>query len=480
MASGINRRLRVPALLVFFFLFLAAPRAARAQTFDEILAAPALKNASVGIVVRDLETGETLYEKNRYRTFIPASNMKILTNATAMLLLGGEYRFRTEFYAAGREAQSGSVRTLFVQGYGDPTWSDRFFPSNEAAVNAIAGELVMQGLRRVDGDIILDDTFFPPEKSMPPGWQAEDFPYCYCPRPAPISVAANCLKVTAIGTRRGSAARIVTDPPLDATRIVNRTITGGRGGGISVSESANGDIVISGRVGAGRSVSNEHPVRNPALFYGNVLSGALRRAGVPVTGRILLYRKDGADLQSFSHFATVNSPLLGDVLGEMIRHSDNFIAEQVLRTIGGGRNGGTTRAGAALVARTMEQQRFAEPYILHVYDGSGLSRSDRVTPDILINVLSGLYHSTYRDVFLGTMAQPGGDGTMEKRLVGTPAAGRIWVKTGALRGACSLSGYYLRSNGHMAAFTMLFNNYSVHSNFIRAIQDKLVLAMLNM
>lgn len=78
------------------------------------------------------------------------------------------------------------------------------------------------------------------------------------------------------------------------------------------------------------------------------------------------------------------------------------------------------------------------------------------------------------------LAEPGGDGTMKKRLVGTPAQGRLWAKTGALSGVCSLSGYFRRNNGHMAAFSILMNGYKVHSNAIRKIQDDLALVMIEM
>jgi len=76
------------------------------------------------------------------------------------------------------------------------------------------------------------------------------------------------------------------------------------------------------------------------------------------------------------------------------------------------------------------------------------------------------------------LATPGGEGTLKKRLTGPPAEGRLWAKTGALRGACSLSGYLRAANGHATAFTIVINGYSVHSNHIRALQDEIILNLL--
>ncbi|GAF77324.1 unnamed protein product, partial [marine sediment metagenome] len=371
-------------------------------------------------------------------SFVPASNMKLVTGAAALLLLGADYRFRTEVYAADFDAKSGAAKALFIQGFGDPSRSERFYETNGAAADALAAELVAHGLRRVDGDLILDDTFFQAKDTMPADWMKEDLKYCYAPRMGSLSVAGNCLKVKITGAARGKKAVVETDPPVDTERFVNHTVTNrSKRGRVSATLKDNGTLVVSGSVRSGRSVSKEYPLRVPALFYGNVLSGALRRLGVPVKGRILLYRKTKTNLESFTRFTTLNSPPLADILAAMQKHSDNFIAEQIVRTVGGGRNGGTTEAGTALISKTMHRSDLAASWFLRVFDGSGLSRSNRLTPDVLINLLSWLYHSNYRDLVLATLATPGGEGTMEKRLVGTPAQGRLWAKTGALRGVCS-------------------------------------------
>ncbi len=234
-------------------------------------------------------------------------------------------------------------------------------------------------------------------------------------------------------------------------------------------------ITISGKVHCGSVVEHEYPVLYPALFYGSVLTGALRRAGVEVDVR-MAKRKDVP--AGYRFFRRIPSEELVDVLEVMGNYSDNFIAEQMIRVIGALKGeAGTRESGTRTVGDIIKKYNIATDGTIHIEDGSGLSRKNRLTPGVLNALLYAFYNSYLREEFRRVLATPGEKGTLKKRLIETK--GRFWAKTGALRGVCSLSGYYIRPNGNTAAFSMIMNGYEVHSNYIRKLQDRIVLQMLN-
>jgi serine-type D-Ala-D-Ala carboxypeptidase/endopeptidase (penicillin-binding protein 4) len=469
---------RIAAILAVLIIFIFVKSAAAQNPADgitETLKAPFLKNASVGIIIQDLESGKILYSLNPDKSFIPASNMKLVTSAAGILGLGEDFRFKTDFYAKNFTRATGVADGLYVAGYGDPTLTEDFFDTAKAAVDALAAQLVKAGLRKVNGDILLSDAYFP-DNVRPESWESEDINYCYATRPGALAVAKNCLKV--IVSAPGGHPAVALDPPVDPALLDVRVILARKArAGVIISQSAAGRISISGTVRSGSSLEYEYPVLYPDKFYGAVLTGAMKRAGIVVNGTI----KDGGSVPpGYKQLFQLQSPNLMAILAEMEKNSDNFVAEQTFRALGAARGsgGGTHASGAIAVSSIMSKYKLAEPGTLHIVDGSGLSRLNRLTPRVLLAVLSAFYNSYLKQPYMKLLARPGEKGTLEKRMRGTPAEGRLWAKTGALSGACSLSGYFLRSDGSMAAFVMIFNDYKVHSNEIRAIQDQIALQML--
>ena len=470
------------SLIILVLASVSALPAAAADTVASVLGAKELRGATVAFAVWDLDTGEALYEQNIDRLMTPASNMKVITAAATLLRLGTDFQFTTSFFASNAQDGGGTVENLYVKGDGDPTFSGEFFDSNAAAADALAGLLKRRGVQRVTGDIIVDaGTFYGPE--YPSGWAGDDASYCYGMRIGALSIGENCLAVTATGAgKAGSAVTLKFDPPLISSLVSNQVKTVGKGkSGIRVSQNSKGIITVSGQVRAGASASSELPVSQPDMVFGAALGTALQRAGIPFNGRVMRAGDWHGNAVQWTPVASVGSPPLLSILGVMLKNSDNFIAEMLIRTMGYKYGaGGTTADGARTITDTLAQAGVTAPGTLSVYDGSGLSRSNRLTPRVLLQVFRSFYNSYLGPGLRAALAEPGQKGTMKKRLTGTGAEGAVWAKTGALRGVCALSGYFKRKNGHTGAFVMIMNGYSVHSNAIRSIQDKLVLIMLNM
>ncbi len=462
-------------LAACFFILLTTPLRAQdtVAAINDILKTATPAGTSTGIIIQDLDSGTILYSMNPDKIFIPASNMKIVTAAAAILALGADYKFNTDFHVKDFKETNGAAAGLFVKGFGDPTLTEDFFTSAQAGMDAIAAQLARAGLRKITGEFILSGSLFT-DNERPASWEADDMSWCYATRPGALAVAKNCLKVK-VGTIGGKPA-VTLDPPVDAA-LLDIKVGVGKKTAVSIKQNANGRFSISGSIRKGASATYEYPVPYPTKFFGAVLSGALKRAGITVTAAM---EEAGSTPAGYRIFQRIQSPELTTVLSEMQKNSDNFVAEQVFRVLGTtrGSRGGTHASGAFVIESIMAKYKLGSRETLSVVDGSGLSRLNRLTPRVLLAVLSAFYNSYLRQSYLDLLAEPGGVGTLKKRLRGTTAEGRLWAKTGALRGACSLSGYFRRGDGRMAAFVMIFNDYKVHSNEIRVLQDRLVLKML--
>lgn len=480
MTDWFSRTSKTIAAAFVLCALLAARPALGKDTVASVLGAKDLKGATVAFVVWDMGSGQALYEQNIDRLMTPASNMKVVTAAAAMLRLGTEHQFTTSFHAGGWDSASGAASGLYVTGNGDPTFSKEFFDSNAAAADALAGLLKRRGLNRVTGDIILDARAFS-GPDYPDGWSNDDHWYCYGMKAGALSIAENCLEVTAHGAgKSGGAASLTLDPPLHSSFVVNNVKTVSKGGSsIKVVQGSNGVVTVSGQVRAGASASKEYPVPHPDMLFGAALAGAMQRSGIGFQGKLVRASNGSGSAAQWPQIAAAGSPQLMHILGVMLKHSDNFIAEMMCRALGAASgNGGTTTGGAKAITRIIMEAGFASSGTLTVYDGSGLSRNNRITPRVLMQLYRSFYSSYMGPGLMAALAEPGQPGTLKKRL--TSAAGSIKAKTGALRGVCSLSGYFTRKNGRTGAFVMFMNGYSVHSNNIRAIQDKLALLMLEM
>ncbi len=464
------------AVLAAVVLALAAAGAAQAQarrSIEQILNDPVLKQSTVALLAKDLRTGQTLINLNADRKMIPASNMKLVTGAAAMLELGPGFKFHTDFMTKNFNPSTGLSDGIYVKGYGDPSISDRFFASAGEAMDAHAAQLKKNGFKGFSGVLWLDGSFM--DNMRPASWPQEDLSWCYAPRPGALSAAGNCARVTV--SAGASTAKATIDPPVHPSflRVSLKATTGNTS--VKVSQDDKGVITVSGSVKKNTTAKYEHTVRKPTLLYGAALLGAMKRAGMKVSADM----RETSDLPpGYLGFARAVSPDLAAVTAQMEKHSDNFIAEQIVRTIGGLRGAPDAPGAAAVVKDIMVRANMAAASELTVVDGSGLSRENRLAPKVLLTLLSSFYNFNPGRPFQDMLAEPGVKGTLEKRLVNTSAAGRLKAKTGALRGACSLSGYIRPVYGGSVAFVMIMNGYSVHSNQIRALQDELVLALVEM
>jgi D-alanyl-D-alanine carboxypeptidase/D-alanyl-D-alanine-endopeptidase (penicillin-binding protein 4) len=458
-----------------------------AAAIDAIFADTAFAHAEWGVMVRSLDSGATLYRRNAERAFVPASNMKIITGATALEVLGPEYRYRTELLAAG-SVQGGVLRgTLVVRGSGDPSIAARFGGDARATFRAWADSLKAKGVRRIEGGIVGIDTVFT-DPPLGRGWPWDDLDAYYSAEVSGLEYNDGSLDIRVFpGKTVGSPAIVVLDPPTSYVQLANRVTTApaGRPARLNVTRDPVGTgVTIEGEVPVDATrVDESVAVRGVSAFFVTALRETLREAGIAVEGPAMTFEEwpQPVPLTRMALLFTHRSPPLSEILPKFLKPSQNQTGEILLRTLGREMRGkGTAAAGAAVVDSLLRARGVQTAQQLQMADGSGLSRYDLVTPEVLIGVLTFMTRSPNWNVWYPALPVAGEDGTLASRFRGTPAAGNVHAKTGTLNGVRSLSGYLTTAGGERLVFSTMVNNHMRSARDADRVIDSMVLRLVDL
>jgi serine-type D-Ala-D-Ala carboxypeptidase/endopeptidase (penicillin-binding protein 4) len=451
-----------------------------------VFGAPIMARGTWGVDIRSLDTGERLYQLDAEKLMMPASNMKILTLATAAEVLGWDYRFTTTLETAAT-IEHGVLRgDLFVRGTGDPTINSR---SNRAdgVFTEWAAALSAAGIRQIDGRIVGDDQTFD-DDGLGAGWAWDYLQYGYAAPCGALEFNENLAELRIEpGAVPGDPARIQLTAGSGLTAI-NRAVTGPGDVEESIDFRRHLDrpvLEISGIIPAGLSpVVRPVAVVNPTVFFAQALKDALTVRGISVTG-------DAVDLDDVAgELATVTtprrtlasspSPPLREIATVLMKVSQNLYAETLLKAIGAARGGlGTTQSGQRAVQATLQSWGIPrDAYVMA--DGSGLSRYNYVSASAVTAILERLYREPrHREPFTATLPIAGKDGTIASRLKRTRAEGNALAKTGSIANVRTLSGFVRTRDGEMLAFSILANDFVIPAATVNWITDLAVEILSN-
>jgi D-alanyl-D-alanine carboxypeptidase/D-alanyl-D-alanine-endopeptidase (penicillin-binding protein 4) len=453
---------------------------------SEILAKPELAPAIVGIKVVSLDTGKVLFEENAQKLLRPASNMKLYTVAAALDRLSPDYRFVTSVYAATRPDASGVVRgDLTIYGRGDPSIAARFNNGDYLkAIDDLATRIVAAGVKRVEGDLVGDESYFVGPK-YGAGWEWEDLTWYYGAEVTPLTVNDNALDLfVKPGPAVGQPAVITTGPPDPLLTIVNKVITSAKGGRRELSIHrglGENTITISGSIALEDSgYRGGIGISHPALLFVYLLRTSLAQKGVVITGKsrttgeaqpalitgVSISGSNGtAPFQN--EIATLQSPPFSLIAAQTLKPSQNLYTELILRTLGKvapppattSSLGQTSEDLGIEAVKSFLKSIGIRPEAFVLDDGSGLSRNDMITAEASVQLLMFMNKHRYASVFRDALPIAGIDGTLRNRMRGTPAENNVRAKTGSLSSAASLGGYMTTAAGEKLAFSIIVNNY---------------------
>ena len=459
------------------------------RDIDAILAAPALEHSFWGVLIRSLAVREpsdgsdTLYSLNARKLFMPASNMKIVTLAATADRLGWNYEYDTRLVAAG-PIEVGTLRgDLVVVGSGDPSIGGRDGPATRV-FEAWADELEARGLRRIDGRVIGDDNAFEDE-TLGTGWTWDDLSEGYAAGAGALQFNENSVRATiAPGLAAGDAAIVSVEPVGSGLMIRNelQTVASGARASIDARRLAGStEVTLRGSVPLGSApTAHTLSVDNPTLFFVTVLRNTLIARGITVAGAAVDIDDisdppaRGAATVLLSH----RSPPLSTLATTLMKVSQNLYAETFLKTIGAAGGGvGTAADGRATVRAALLPWGIEEGGLIQ-RDGSGLSRYNYVTPQTLVTILIHVDRDArLRDAFESALPIAGRDGTLARRMAGTPAEGNARAKTGSIANARALSGYVRTADGESLVFSIMGNNFETPAAVVAQAADAIVVRL---
>ncbi len=478
----------LPAFTCFAADLLAADLA---HSIDSLVdSSPLAMRSNIGIQVTDLKTGKALYARSENRFFLPASNMKLFTTALALQKLGPAYRFET------RLVQEAGGDVVLV-GSGDPSLSGRPYPYNPAAapgpplraIEDLADQAAAAGLKVVPGNVVGDDRLYP-WAPYPPNWSQDD---ALGESGAPVSaltVSDNVIAMTiAPGDKAGDLATLSLSPPLEYFSIDNRiaTVTGRGEAQVHLSRApGRRQLLLWGTIPArGPSVREQVAVDDPALYAACALYDALTRRGVMVLGHPVARHRAAEDAYQAPIgpiLASRTSPPLAELLQVTNKVSQNLHAELLLREVGRqtGRSGTreATRENGLAAMNSFLVEAGGSMADSRLDDGSGLSRNAQVTPKLVTQLLSYMFHSPLREDWIPMLPVGGEDGTLSRRLCCSTDAHAIHAKTGTLARAIALSGYAESKTRGWLAFSILVNDFAAPAAEVQAWIDKIALTLV--
>jgi D-alanyl-D-alanine carboxypeptidase/D-alanyl-D-alanine-endopeptidase (penicillin-binding protein 4) len=264
--------------------------------------------------------------------------------------------------------------------------------------------------------------------------------------------------------------------------LTNRATTGRAGSGLRLvvdrlSGSRKDTIAVKGSIPYdAERATHYRSVTHPWRYLATVFAEELRRQGISIKGRL----REGRVPESAQELVEFESRPLGRIVQDLNKLSNNFMAEAMLKTMGVHLYGppGSFEKGLAAVEDFLRSLGI-EPGSYKLVDGSGLSKTNRLTPRQLTAVLAEMWRDfRYRPEYVVSLAVMGLDGSVEERLEDTRARQRLRVKTGSLVGASALSGYAAAADGEELAFSVLINNKGCGRGLMQKVQDAVGLALV--
>ena len=404
-------------IFILFLLFISVSLASSKEEIKGIIAnivgkLPASTN--VGIIIYNPLTQDTIFQKNAFVSMTPASNTKLFTTATALSLLGGDFPLFTKIMTNDLNIKNGVINgDIFIKGYGNSTFT---VSDLEVMVNTIKSK----GIRKITGRIIGDDTYFD-DVYFRGDWITDEVANVSLPPISAIVIDRN-REVTykKIRRRMKSYTTNVSDPPLHAAKLLREKLA------------AEG-IEVGGICMKGETPGNAVTLAESKIILRNLIS-------------------------------LIN------------KHSDNFLAECLFKTIGAesSKQQGNSFYSTQAITNFLEENGV---YLRgsSILDGSGISRFDQVTPISIAGILEKMYFdiANFEDYYK-SLSIAGVDGTLRNRFTGTSAENNLHGKTGTLDGISSLSGYLTTAKGDDLIISIIMEFDKKGNRFHHEIQDEIV------
>ena len=408
---------------------------------------------NMGIEVVDLNTGEMLYQRNANRTFTPASNMKLFSDAAALLILGPDYHFQSQLSTDASSLDKGVLNgSLYLHLSGDPSFTQEH-------LDALLAQLHTWGIHQIKGNVVLVSNHSVVD-AYAPGLSVKDLTFSYGAPIAPVMFDENRLTVTVNPAwRAGEPALVELNEPGSSLVLDNQVKTAAKTAACGISFVMDNDnhLTVRGCVRVGQwAVQQRIAIRNPLRYAQELVKNRLANVNIKLDGQVLLGQAPASSLLLATHTSKPINQLMADTL----KPSDNLYADSLFLHAAAKLQGTPLNWAQAqpIVKNFLQQQTGINMQNAVLTDGSGLSRQDLLTPEQTVSLLRFLHnHFPLSYEYIAALPVAGQDGTLQKRFRKVTQQGLLRAKTGTMTGIMSLSGYLYTANAHTLAFAIFIN-----------------------
>jgi D-alanyl-D-alanine carboxypeptidase/D-alanyl-D-alanine-endopeptidase (penicillin-binding protein 4) len=425
-----------------------------ASQIEEKIETSGIAKDNLSISIKETgASGKKIIGLHEYTLRVPASVLKVPTTFAALLELGENFRWKTEFYIDG-SISSGVLRgNLIVKGGGDPA-----LDTND--VKNIVSKLKLVGLRAITGNIIIDRNYFEPSEKSSAYFDENPYsPYNAMPdammfnqNTTTLNIDGNCIDCE------------VDDKSFDIENNINTQSNRCDWPHVRIIDSSRPKVVISGNIaqGCGTKKITKIISRSYQSFYYSLKENFLKN-GVEFNEQLVLGTTPEGSRKIFTHYS---KPLL-EIVGETNKDSNNLFARQIFLTLGAQLIGspGNLEKSAKAIRQILYKNGISNVDMLHIENGSGLSRTARASTIVFEEMLEIAY-ARFGYKWLNTLSVSGVDGTIKTRF---PSSMRnmIWMKTGTVKNAKNIVGYVRSNNGKLYTVAIFANGPDAKSSGFR-------------
>jgi len=460
------------------------------QVLKEILSDEGFKTASFAFLAIDLETNKIVAEYHPDMALIPASTLKLISTSTALELLGPNYQFKTTLEYSGKlNKEDGFLQgNIYIKGGGDPCLGSKYFDStkSKAFLKDWTKSIQNLGIDSISGGIIADAHIYSWD-IIPQAWSWNNMGNYFGAGPCGLSIYDNYYTIyfNTGGFNNLSEIKTVI-PHIPDIEFDNQAIadhisydnTNIFGAPYCNKRYIRGSMPMNKKMFAVKG-----SIPDPAYIASVQLDSALKAKGIHIvekasTIRRIFYNKHVVDTNERTPIIITRSPLLKDIITQTNTHSINLFAEHCL--IESGRQMGALPQTEIAIDSLISfwQKRGMDTQGLSIYDGSGLSLKNAITPRQQVFILSYMKNQSKNfTAFYQSLAVAGKTGTLKNMFIGTRAENQIHAKSGSLDRVRTYNGYITSISGKKIAFSMLVNNFSCSQKNAKIQLEKLMLAL---
>lgn len=455
-----------------------------------LLQAPYMRGASFSLVVKDVQEGRTVYSYDTDRLQSPASVLKTVATATALEILGEDYRYPTTLEYDGILENGTLEGNLYIKGSGDPSLgSSHFAPGQNKFLSTWIAALQKAGIKHITGSVISDESIFDTE-GVSIKWLREDMGNYYAPGSYGISIFDNMYKLSlqtgAAGTRPVLKG---TEPDIPFIRFKNYLKAAPVSSDSAYIIGAPLDDVryLYGVLPANREAYVlKGDIPDPALYLARYLTDQLLQKGIRVDGSPSCYRIEVEENRwkkgERKEIVTTYSPTLREIASICNHVSHNLYADALVKTVGlqykPRRNEMISSFGRGVqVVKEYWEKKGLDVFPLRMNDGSGLAPADKVSAGFMGELLVYMAtESAVSDAFIASLPQAGIEGSVRNFLKGSKLQGKAHLKSGGITGVRSYAGY-ITKDGKTYAVAVFSNNYSCPMSRMTRALEKLLLQL---